>query len=228
MQAYIKSIVTYLHSLSVRERILMTGVICTLVYLVADSLILSKQEDLYKQQLVKLQNLNQLQQDNDLAIINISAQLTKQNQQQKQLQYNIETTQQQLQQQDQLLADYLQRLVPPTQITTLLRSLLQQQNNGLQLVSLKNEPVQLIALKELTSPEATAVEQHDHTVLYQHAATIKLTGTYSQLHQYLSTLEQAPWQLFWDQLDYNVTDYPRAEIVLRVHTISANEYWIGL
>lgn len=226
MHISIKPLINYIHSLTVRERILLTGVICTLIYLVADSFILSKQEQTYKQQLAQLQQLNQLQQDNDLAIVEISAQLSKQNKEQQQLKQNITLTQQQLLQQDQLLTDYLQKLVPPTQITTLLRSLLLEQGDGLHLISLNNEPVESISLNELTNTEKTS--ENDDAVLYQHAATVKLVGTYQQLYQYITMLEQSPWQLFWDQLDYKVTQYPHAEIVLRVHTISSNEYWIGL
>ncbi len=226
MHATIKSLINYIHSLTVRERILMTGVICTLIYLVADTLVLSKQEQTYKQQLVQLQELNQSQQDNDLAIIEISTQLSEQNKEKQQLKQNIKLTQQQLLEQDQLLTDYLQKLVPPTQITTLLRSLLLEQKDGLHLVSLNNEPVESISLNQLTNTDT--LSQNDDAVLYQHAATIKLAGTYQQLHQYLTMLEQSPWQLFWDQLDYKVTHYPNAEIVLHVHTISTNEYWIGL
>lgn len=225
MQATIKSLVNYIHSLTVRERMLMTGVICTLIYLVGDSLILSKQEQTYKQQLVQLQKLTQQQQDNDLAIVEISAQLNKQNKESQQLKQNIQSSQQQLTLQEQLLTDYLQKMVPPTKITTLLRNLLQQQNDGLNLVSLNNEPVEPISLSELTNAEK--ISEND-SVLFQHTATIKLAGSYQQLHHYLTMLEQSPWQLFWDQLDYKVTSYPNAEIVLRVHTISSNEYWIGL
>ncbi|MDF1589156.1 MAG: hypothetical protein P1P93_08395 [Gammaproteobacteria bacterium] len=226
MSISIKALINYIHSVTVRERILLTGVICTLIYLVADSLILSKQEQTYKQQLVQLQQLSQQQQDNDLAIIEIGAQLSEQNIKQQQLKQNIELTQHQLLQQDQLLTDYLQKLVPPTQITTLLRSLLLEQDNGLQLVSLNNEPVESISLNELTNTNTTS--ENDDAVLYQHAATVKLAGTYQQLYQYITMLEQSPWQLFWDQLDYKVTNYPNAEIELRVHTLSSNEYWIGL
>jgi len=66
------------------------------------------------------------------------------------------------------------------------------------------------------------------TSLYQHTETIKLSGNYQQLYQYLLALEQSKWRLFWEQLHYKVTEYPMAEITIQVHTISTDEHWIGM
>ncbi|MDQ7072788.1 MAG: hypothetical protein Q9N32_03805 [Gammaproteobacteria bacterium] len=116
----------------------------------------------------------------------------------------------------------MNKLVPPTKITELLRNLLLK-TNGLKLISLNNEPVKKVILSKndinTSEPES---------LLYEHATIIKLTGNYQQLYQYLLSLEQSDWGLFWDKMHYTVTDYPQAEISLRVHTISTNKYWIGL
>ena len=76
--------------------------------------------------------------------------------------------------------------------------------------------------------QQTQDAQQEIALLYEHATTIKLAGGYQQLYQYLTALEDSEWELFWDQLEYKVTEYPYAEITIRVHTISADEHWIGL
>ncbi len=100
------------------------------------------------------------------------------------------------------------------------------QSQGLKLLSLNNEAVHVIELKQ----DENKLPQNDksQTQLYEHATTIKFSGNYQQLHHYLVALETSPWGLFWDQLEYVVKDYPNAEISLRVHTVSTDQHWIGL
>ena len=45
-------------------------------------------------------------------------------------------------------------------------------------------------------------------------------GDFFNTLNYLQALEKTSWPIFWDQLTYTVTEYPKAKIVLRVHTLS--------
>jgi MSHA biogenesis protein MshJ len=46
--------------------------------------------------------------------------------------------------------------------------------------------------------------------------------------RYLEAVEQLPWRLFWEGLEYEVLEYPEARIVLTVRTLSLREGWIGV
>lgn len=219
MNAYLNTVVDYLHGLTLRERILVAGVICTLIYMLGDAFILSPKEQSYQSQVKELNRINQQQAEVDTAIIEISNKLTAEKQKVEQIKADLNQVKHDIELEEQKLEQALSNVVPPTQITTLLRSLLSEQAQGLRLVSIKNEPVKPIN----TDDSSTA-----KTLLYEHAATIELAGRYNDLHDYLSILEQSDWQLFWDKLDYSVSEYPESKIVLRVHTVSANDYWIGL
>jgi MSHA biogenesis protein MshJ len=95
----------------------------------------------------------------------------------------------------------------------------------MKLIALNNEPVEVI---KLNLPSGDESQQNDSARLYQHATNIKLTGDYVSLYNYLIELEQSEWTLYWDQLQYQVTTYPNAEIMLRIYTLSTDEHWLGL
>ncbi len=231
MQSYLQSASLYLNALSLRERILMLLVACSVIYIAWDTLLLSKFEQQYKQQLSEQQQLNHQQQEVDTAIIQISKKIAQSNDETIKIKQNITQTNQQIQQNKQQLATVLNKLVPPTKITELLRSLLLD-TYSLKLLSVSNEPVKEITFNtdsdQNEDKQQTQDNQQPIALLYEHATIIKLSGGYQQLYQYLTALENSEWELFWDRLEYNVTEYPYAEITIRVHTISADEHWIGL
>ncbi|OUR72047.1 hypothetical protein A9Q92_07740 [Methylophaga sp. 42_8_T64] len=219
MDKTITALSNYLDGLTLREKLLFVFVFIAVVYSAWDAFFFSSYSE--QQQQIHTESLatQTQQQETILAIQLAQIELSKAdpnikiNQQIKDAQLALSDAQQQLNAK-------LDKLVPPTQITNLLRSLLEK-TQGISLVSLENEPVSTITLN-------TAEEDEVQTVLYEHATKLNLRGSYQQLHKYLQALESSDWGLFWDQLDYTVKDYPDAEISLRVHTISTDEYWIGL
>jgi MSHA biogenesis protein MshJ len=46
--------------------------------------------------------------------------------------------------------------------------------------------------------------------------------------RYLSVLESLPWHFIWDNIEYHVTDYPQAEITIRIYTLSFEEKWLDV
>ena len=231
MQAYLQSASHYLNTLSLRERILVLLVACSVIYVIWDTLLLSKFEQQYQQQLSQQQQLGNQQQEIDTAIIEIGGKIALSNNETNKLKQEIDQTNQQIQQNEQQLAAVLNKLVPPTKITELLRSLLLD-THDLQLLSISNEPVKTITFNDSNKQNEDNQKIPEDTqalaLLYEHTTTIKLSGGYQQLYQYLTALENSEWELFWDQLQYNVTEYPDAEITIHVHTISTDQHWIGL
>ena len=48
---------------------------------------------------------------------------------------------------------------------------------------------------------------------------IRFVGSYFSVLNYLKTLEQMPIEIYWEYFNYHVTNYPEAEVVLRIHTV---------
>lgn len=228
MKHQLNSVSLYLNALSLRERILVLLVLLTVIYVIWDGLIQSD----FDQDYLRLQNIqkqNQLQQkERDMQLAHAAAMLIERSRTKEQTSQSIVEAREQLKHTQDQLDHVFETLVPPNKITELLRSLLLE-TNGLKLVSLNNEPAKNITPQPVETDKKTEPSQSVvNTSLYEHAATIKLSGNYQQLYQYLSALENSKWRLFWDQLHYKVTEYPTAEITLRVHTISTDEHWIGM
>jgi MSHA biogenesis protein MshJ len=58
------------------------------------------------------------------------------------------------------------------------------------------------------------------TTLYEQGITLVFIGSYPIAYEYLHSIENSKWLLFWDELQYKVTKYPEAEIRLTLHTIN--------
>lgn len=126
----------------------------------------------------------------------------------------------------------LQRgLVPPERMAKLLEEMLVR-SRGLQLVSLRT-----LAVQRFDAPGAASAPKADEKgakpaprgpgrALYQHGYELVLQGTYADLHDYLTRLEQMPWQMFWGRISVNTEQYPRLRVTLTVRTLSLNKAWL--
>lgn len=115
------------------------------------------------------------------------------------------------------LRPFQARFITGSQTVTLLHDLLAQLNN-LQLVSLHAAPAQPMHLPGQDSTEPPA--------LYQHLTMIVVQGRYEELQQLVLALERLPWLLRWQQLDYQVQEYPVAHLTLQLATVSEHESYI--
>lgn len=66
--------------------------------------------------------------------------------------------------------------------------------------------------KTLTTAETLGYEKHK--------VRLQLTGKYFELRDFLKKLEDSPWPLYWQSLDYQVLNYPQARMWLQVYTVS--------
>jgi len=64
--------------------------------------------------------------------------------------------------------------------------------------------------------------------IYKHGMRIVFEGDYFKTLKYLQALETMPWRLYWDNVEYHVTEYPKASVAITVHTLSLDEGWIGV
>jgi MSHA biogenesis protein MshJ len=214
----------YLKTLTLREKVLMLFVGIAIMYATWDAVffgIFNKSHQQYVSQIDDVENelLNV-----DRQLKELTSQFIAAGNPNERLKLAITESNQHLQELEQALSTTFESLVPPTEVTSFIRSLLLE-NSGMKLIALNNEPVEVI---KLNLPSEDESQQNDSARLYQHATNIKLTGDYVSLYNYLIELEQSEWTLYWDQLQYQVTTYPNAEIMLRIYTLSTDEHWLGL
>ncbi|KKO48126.1 hypothetical protein VT06_13550 [Arsukibacterium sp. MJ3] len=92
---------------------------------------------------------------------------------------------------------------------------------------------QQLSLKSLATSAAVPVVlagqlAEEAPLLYQHKTTLVVSGAYNDVQQLLKELERLPWLVQWQQLDYQVTEYPLANISIEFITVSENENFIQL
>ncbi|PKO89161.1 MAG: hypothetical protein CVU18_04915 [Betaproteobacteria bacterium HGW-Betaproteobacteria-12] len=123
-------------------------------------------------------------------------------------------------------------LVRPEQMNELLEHLLAG-HAGLRLLSLKTlKPQSVLGKVEAAGDKGgqpgAAKTPEERFDLYRHGVEIRLEGSFVELQAYLAQLEQSPQRLLWGQLQYEVSEYPKAEMSLLVYTLSADRSWLAL
>lgn len=125
---------------------------------------------------------------------------------------------------DQQLRNKFHGLIEPRQMANVLESVLKQ-HKDLALVRVQSlEAVPLITHQD----ESTDPEKQPQVEVYRHGMQVEFEGNYMATLDYLKTLEALPWEFYWDSVQLDVEDYPRARIVITVHTLSLRDAWIGV
>jgi MSHA biogenesis protein MshJ len=215
---------TFLKALTLREKLLMLFVGIATMYATWDAVFFGIFNKTHQQYMSKIDDVENELLNVDKQLNELTSQFIATGNPNQQLKLAINESSQHLQELEQSLSATFESLVPPKEVTNFIRSLLLE-NSGLKLIALNNEPVEVI---NLNLQPADKSQQNDSARLYQHATNIKLSGDYVALYNYLIKLEQSEWTLYWDQLQYQVTTYPNAEITLRIYTLSTDEHWLGL
>ncbi|PKF50809.1 type II secretion system protein GspM [Enterovibrio nigricans] len=104
-------------------------------------------------------------------------------------------------------------LVPAPQMSRLVEKVLSQ-SARLNLVS-------------MTSLSAKQITESKDAGYFVHPVELTLTGRYFDIVKYLSDLEALPEKYYWRSVDYRVTEYPLAEVVIQVYTLGESEIFIG-
>ena len=126
---------------------------------------------------------------------------------------NLEAQQELL---DERINALTQALVSPAQMTELLADILAQ-NQNLKTRSLQTLPAQRVDLGD----------GYDDVELFRHSLQLTMDVTFPALVDYLSQLDQLPWLLGWESLEFNIEEYPRGEVVIRVSTLSRRQEVLG-
>ncbi len=225
--AQLKQWQTKVDALSLRERVLLLGSVIAGVYVVWSLLwhdgLSSTAQQLQKQ----LHESQQQQQALQLEVATLSGLISADPDKFKK--QRIKELKAELQELDGQLSELSQGLVMASRLPQVLEQVLRN-SSSLTLLSVNTLPVEVLPLAEKVASGVSEVVEGEAelTGIFKHAVELRLRGSYFQVQAYLQALEQLPWRFYWDWLEYQVDDYPEAEVLLRVYTISAEEGLLGV
>lgn len=163
---------------------------------------------------------------------------TKRDDPNRDLKKRLSLAQQHIDKLDAQLQLKMKGLILPTQMAKILEQVLSQQTN------LHFKRIQSLAAKPLlvktpgtngvsaqnANSDTQAIEAPEFTDLgvYQHGIEIEFSGSYLETLAYLKQLKQLPWNFYWDDVLFDVLKYPKSTIIIRVHTLSLKEGWLGV
>ncbi|MEI6859485.1 MAG: MSHA biogenesis protein MshJ [Shewanella sp.] len=64
--------------------------------------------------------------------------------------------------------------------------------------------------------------------LYSHGIRLNLEGDYFSILKFIEAVEAMPSKLYWKKIDYKVDEYPMANVVLELYTLSINKDFISV
>jgi MSHA biogenesis protein MshJ len=120
-----------------------------------------------------------------------------------------------------------QGLIPPEHMVAVLEGILARGEN-LQLIRLESLPAVPLFRSSSVNPGAEEGGDQSGAQLYRHGFVLELQGGYAETLRYLRAIEEQSWQLFWDGIRFEVIDYPKANVEIKLHTLSQREGWIGV
>ncbi len=132
-------------------------------------------------------------------------------------QKQLESLKNQYQQLQEKIQQLDKKFVSPELMAKVLSDLLKQ-DKQLNLIKLDTVPV---------TPLLEASKQSQHPI-YKHGLVLQFSGNYLATLKYLKALEAMPWNFIWESIDYQVKNYPQAEIILRVYTLSMEKDWLDV
>ena len=126
---------------------------------------------------------------------------------------------------DRRLKEQMGDLIDPASMARVLEAILTR-HTDLRLRRLENLPTRPLLVD--AEPDRQAGNEAPRAGVYRHGLEMEFSGSYLSLLAYLRELDALPWNFYWDALELKVERYPRAIIVIRVHTLSLDEGWIGV
>lgn len=136
----------------------------------------------------------------------------------------------------------LSNLIAPEKMADVMKLVLSDYK-GLKLLSARNLDVKPLTLgsssansdaltpsnaqQHASNNEVTSVTDQEQAVIFAHGFEMVLRGGYFQTIEFLQHLESMTG-FYWQKLDYQVKEYPLAEITVQISTLSLEEDWIGV
>ena len=103
-------------------------------------------------------------------------------------------------------------LLAPEQAVEVLKQVLEQEQ-GLSLIEVN------AGNERLTDTDLSTADEVKDMGINRYQMQLQLEGSYLATLRYLRALEELPWKFFWEGLNYEVTEYPRARVTIDLYTL---------
>ncbi|OMH39526.1 hypothetical protein [Motiliproteus sp. MSK22-1] len=222
----IKASVAKFDALSVRERVL---ILVTVVVAILLPVFIYLIEPTQKKQIVLTTQVAKLKAANANKALDIQTlSMAKTTDPNEAIRTQLKLREQQLAALNETLKKRSGRLVSASEMLTQLEQVLSDYR-GLRLVAVdKAEPQRFMIDSDSKDQEQGADMVSIETGLYRHDMKLVVEGGFFDVLSYLQALEQLPQGFFWDSIDYQVEEYPKAQVSLKVHTLSTEQGWLGV
>ncbi|MEM6998854.1 MAG: hypothetical protein AAF419_03330 [Pseudomonadota bacterium] len=125
-------------------------------------------------------------------------------------------------------------LVSPQDMPKILETVLHK-TAGLSLDGLNSTGAAPLIAKEESLPATESVSETETKITpknidnaYRHGFRIQFTGDYFSTVSYLKSLEELEWGFYWENMEYEVSEYPEANVSIEIFTLSLKPEWIGV
>lgn len=219
IKSYYEALQTRVDSFSLRERAMIFVAISAVLYLLWDNLLMAPVERQQHDILSRIETLrgeiSALDQQTGEVMARHNTDPNRDDHRQ------LAALAQQLQQVDRQISELVSGLIEPNQMARILERVLENQQ-GLRFIRLENLGRE--ALIDLGSEQGG----NNSSGVFRHTMRLELEGNFNQTLAYLRALETLPWQFRWDEVKITMLSYPNANIVIKVHTLSLQEGWLGV
>ncbi len=207
---------------SLRERLMVAGMLTVVVLAVCFTLMLEPALKQRRSMQAQIAELNQQTATIDAQLAAMTARLRDPD---AELRTRIKSVQDEIGAIDGRLHTLERTLVQPTRMTALLEQMLKR-NTRLQLIELRKLPVMALVEKPQGKESSAAGERSPVAGVYKHGVELTVQGSYADLYEYLRTLEKLPQQLFWGEVKLVTETYPRNRMTIVVYTLSLDKAWL--
>jgi MSHA biogenesis protein MshJ len=228
----LRQIAARINALSYRERILLAATTAVAVLFLWDSLLLHGQ--LQRRATVQTELRTLETEKVTLAAQQTSLTHTLQLDPNEQEKIRLDRYTQEINRIDEILKSKTIEFVSPQQMVEVLKALIDQEP-GLQLTRLESTgPVSSRAAEGGKGAKSGADNKAaadktpvDGPQVYVHGLELHFTGDYFSALRYVKQLESLQWRFAWSAMSLTMKKYPRAEVWIRLETLSLTEGWIG-
>lgn len=218
MARHAGSLFSWYDERSIRERIILLSCVVIVMVFLLNLLVLepgSRQRKRVRSEMSQLQT-----EIDNLTIRRAKVEARRINDPDKKNREKLAALEQEREQLKQKLQTNIVTLVPPREMSDLLKSLLTQEKK-LKLIRLENLPPEVLSLEQSKNDENAQPK------IYRHRLQMEFLGDYLTLLAYLKQLEELPRSLVWEEVEVETLEYPQAKVRLQVYTLSLTEGWIG-
>jgi MSHA biogenesis protein MshJ len=227
-------------ALTLRERALVLLGALGVLYMAWDNVLMERVRGQQKQTLTQMQKLSGQIRDIDARIQSVSAALNPAGQ--TSAQRRLENLKSELARMNQRQEAIAVSFIRPQEMVGVLKGLLAQER-GLKLTRVQSRAAQPFVIPQpasaLTQNTANAKPKQQDSqngvqsaapkpTVYKHGLEIQFQGSYASTLSYLQKIETLPWRFYWDEVGYEVLDYPKAQITVKIHTLSLEREWISV